>query len=51
MSAKRAQIWVAFRPEAMVSFEVKLSVVPGRYFCGQMMADCWAEEDILMGSL
>jgi hypothetical protein len=39
MLANRAQIWVLVRSLAMRSFETKLSVVPGRKCCGQLIAD------------
>jgi hypothetical protein len=41
MLFKRAQICEAVMPWAMTSFEVKLSVVPGWKWRGQMMADCF----------
>jgi len=40
MSDSRGQICEAERFAAMVSFETKLSVVPGRKWDGQWIADC-----------
>lgn len=39
MSARSAQICVDVMSFTIVSLETKLSVVPGRYFFGQIMAD------------
>ena len=40
MSESSAHICDAVMPLAMTSLLTKLSVVPGRNFVGQMMADC-----------
>ena len=47
MVDRRGQICEAEREGAITSLVTKFEVVPGRNFCGQIMAD-WVGDDILL---